>query len=174
MCPLVGYVFPHTGDVGLAYAESRITSLPGEVPRPLSHPARRLRLDSPHRVRERHRGRERQQHVNVIGHAVYDQRLPAQTSYNPSEVGKQLGTNRLLEQGSPVLRRKHDVNQDSVQSLRHDFLPPFQGSTLFFRLPRVPPLRLHPRLNSCRRFAALHRLPLHRQEIPHDLLSQRP
>ncbi len=28
------------------------------------------------------------------------------------------------------------------------FLPPFQGSTLFNSYPRVPPFRLHPRLDS--------------------------
>ena len=50
---------------------------------------------------------------------------------------------RRLEQGPPVLRREHDVDQDSVQRLRHDFLPPLQGSTLFsaylgFRLTAPP------------------------------------
>ena len=36
----------------------------------------------------------------------------------------------------------------SVPGFPPSFLPPFQGSTLFNSYPRVPPFRLHPRLDS--------------------------
>ena len=77
--------------IRFAHAERPIPGLPGETSFPLSsRPSRRVRLNHPHHIGHALRWTNANQHVDVIGGAIDDERSAAEFADNTTEVSEQI------------------------------------------------------------------------------------
>lgn len=119
---LVGDVFLHLNQIGMAHAERAIADLPCErllARKILVNPAGRIRLQRAHQIGQRMFRRQRRQNVDVIRRAVDDERLAVMRADDAAEIGKETGFQIRVEQWPPVFRAENNVRQEMGESVRH-------------------------------------------------------
>lgn len=127
MAFLIGNVTEDSRDVGRAYAEGRIARLPGkpfELRPPCMNPFRRIRLDDPHRFRDRRGRRQRNQQMNVVLCAPDRQSFSVQFTQNSTQIRVKVSANFSCEEWSAVLGAENNVRQQIGEGLRHSSFAP--------------------------------------------------
>src|SRR5262245_54389356 len=93
----------------------------------LMDPVRRIGFDGPDQLRDRQRAAERDQQVNVIGHAADFHRDPAVVAYDAAKVWMQALGQVVDDPGLTMLGAENDVNINRREGLRHDWAPDGDG-----------------------------------------------
>ena len=114
-------VLRHSSHARFAYAERSITSLPSEVfRRPFFMcPARGIGFDESCDIGNRVRRGHAQQHVNVIGRAIDNQRDTTHGANDATHVGEQIRFDLGLNQRLSVACAEDDVEKDVGTGMGH-------------------------------------------------------
>ena len=119
---LIGDVFFHLSQTGMAHAERTVTDLPCKcflIWKFFMYPARRIGFQFAHQIRQRVFGRERGENVEVVRRAIDDDRLAVVGADDAAEIGKEARFQIRVEHWSPVFRAENNVRQQMGERVRH-------------------------------------------------------
>ncbi len=132
---LVRNVFGNSGNVGFADAKHTISGLPRKFGMALTvNPFTGIGLDDTHNFGNRMRGTNTNEHMNMIGHAVDDERRATHFADDAAQVSEYVIADVQHEERQSLFGRENQMNNDVTAGLGH-FLSPFQGLVVLLLYP---------------------------------------
>ena len=117
---LVRNVSGDGGYVGFAHAEHAISGLPGEFGMALVvNPFTGIGLDDTYNFGNRMRGTNTNEHMNMIGHAVDNDRRATHFADNAAKVGEYIIADVRRDERQPLFGREDQVDNDVAAGLGH-------------------------------------------------------